>query len=183
MHSATQTLHLPDPTLRLSLTFSRIASSLYLLCDHMVWLGRFGLIRIDNKRWSEWSNKFWLYSITMSLVRDIYEIMNLLKLNANTSAQKPNYCFGHSSRIDVIPGHHLLSPRSHRSQHMRAIDWIVKHKNVCMDTMKNFCDLWLPMSMLGHTKLSTSTVALLGVISSVIAILQILDYSYRLSPS
>lgn len=180
MHSATQTIHLPDPTLRLSLTFSRIASSLYLLCDHMEWFGRFGLLAIDRKRWSEWSNKFWLYSIAMSLVRDVYEIMNLLKLNANTSAQR--HFLGHSSRIDVIPGNHLWSSRS-RGQHMRAIDLIIKHKNIFMDTVKNLCDLWLPMYALGHTKLSAATVALLGMVSSLLAILQILDYSFRLSPS
>ena len=169
-------MHLPDPTLRLSLTFSRIASSLYLLCDHMVWIGRVGLVNVDKSRWSQLSDKFWLYSITMNLMRDVYEIMNLLKLNGYSNSG-PKHYFGHSSRIDVIP------ITTSDNQMLRSINWLIKHKNICIDTLKNFCDLWIPMTSLGHTKLSPQTIALLGMLSSTIAILQIFNYSYRLSPS
>ncbi|CAG2111546.1 unnamed protein product [Medioppia subpectinata] len=167
LYSSMQTMHLPDPTLRVTLTASRIASSLYLLCDHMLWLSGTGLVAMDSKQWSQWSNKFWLYSITMNLVRDVYEISNLLKANTYVTSQK--HYFGHSSRIDVIPGNPLDSSPN---QYLKLIEWIVRHKNVCVDTLKNFCDLWIPMTALGHTRLSAQTIGFLGLLSSLIAILQ-----------
>ncbi len=175
MHSALQSLHLPDSTLRVTLTFSRIASSLYLLCDHMLWFGRMGLIDVDKNEWSQWSNKFWLYSITMNLMRDFYEIINILKISNSTNLSQKHY-LGHSSSIHVMPSHPSITTQT-------AIEWIIKNKNVCIDTLKNFCDFWIPMTCLGHAKLSPSTVGLLGLLSSLIAILQIFDYTYRLSPS
>ncbi len=171
MHSALQSVHLPDSTLRVTLTFSRIASSLYLLCDHMLWLGRMGLIDVDKNEWSQWSNKFWLYSITMNLMRDIYEIINILRISNSTNLAQKH--LGHSSTIRVTPS---ITTQT-------AIEWIIKNKNVCIDTLKNFCDFWIPMTSLGHTKLSPSTIGFLGLLSSLIAILQIFDYTYRVSPS
>ncbi|CAG2163426.1 unnamed protein product [Oppiella nova] len=179
LHSSMQTMHLPDPTLRVTLTLSRIASSLYLLCDHMLWLSSTGLFpSVHSKQWSEWSNKFWLYSIAMNLVRDVYEISNILKANNYVNSQK--HYFGHSSRIDVIPPN-ILNPT--QDQYLQIIEWIIKHKNVCIDTLKNFCDIWIPMTSLGHTRLSAQTIGFLGLLSSLIAILQVFDYAYRLSPS
>jgi len=179
MHSALQTIHLPDSTLRTTLTLSRIASSLYLLCDHILWFGRIGLINVDKNDWSNWSNKFWLYSITMNLVRDFYEIFNLLKISNSSNLAQKHY-YGHSSRINVMPSH---TPVTYETSFIRTVEWIIRNKNVCTDTLKNFCDFWIPMTSLGHTKLSPSTIGFLGMLSSLIAILQIFDYAYRLSPS
>lgn len=182
MHSAMQTIHLPDSTLRITLTFSRIASSLYLLCDHMLWLGKIGFINVNKNEWSKWSNKFWLYSITMNLIRDLYEIKNILKLS-NTSNLTQKHYFGHSSRVNAMPSHASNTSIISETGITKSMELIIKHKNVCIDTLKNFCDFWIPLSSLGHIKLSPSMVGLLGSLSSLIAILQILDYAYRLSPS
>ncbi|XP_054160135.1 peroxisomal membrane protein 11B-like [Oppia nitens] len=182
LYSSLQTMHLPDPTLRVTLTVSRIANSLYLLCDHMVWLASTGLISVNGKQWSEWSNKFWLYSIAMNLTRDIYEISNILKfsLTFNKNNINQNYYYEHSSRFD---GNQTNLINSSKAQYLKIIEWIIKHKIICIDTFKNFCDLWIPLTSLGHTKLSPQTIGFLGLFSSLIAILQIYNYSYRLSPS
>lgn len=181
MYSSLLTMHLPDPTMRVTITFSRIASSLYLLCDHILWLGKSGLVKVDNNNWSKLSNKFWLYSITMNLIRDFYEIIRIYKVN-NLCNLNQRYYFS-----NVSPHHERCISANNQTAIERAIyrmiNWIIRHKDVSSDTLKNFCDFWIPMNSLGHVNLSPGTIGLLGAVSSTISILQILDYTFRLSPS
>lgn len=163
-------MHLPDSTLRLTLTFSRISSSLYLFCDHILWFGRMGLFDIDKSKWSNLSNKFWLYSIVMNLIRDFYEIQNILKASSFSRYSQP--------RGKVVSENLNLE-----AQFIVFMNWISRNKNVSLDTFKNFCDFWIPLNSLGHVKAHPGVIGLCGAISSFAAIIQIIDISYRLSPS
>lgn len=89
----------------------------------------------------------------MSLMRDIYEIIKILEHEKNTFKQ-----------------HHILSYLKH-------------HKEVMMDTVKNGCDLFIPLTALGVTKCTPGTIGLLGIISSLIGLYTIIDPLYKLSPS
>ncbi|RWS27431.1 Peroxisomal membrane protein 11B-like protein, partial [Leptotrombidium deliense] len=79
LQSALNTISISDPTIRFTVTLSRISSSLYLFSDHVLWLARVGLISANSEKWSNLSYRFWLYSILMNLVRDFYEIRSLMK--------------------------------------------------------------------------------------------------------
>jgi peroxin-11B len=174
LYTSQQTISLPDPTLRVTLTLSRIASSLYLLTDHIVWLGRVGLVKVDRAKWSDLSMRCWLYSLLMNLVRDLHEVKRILGLRDSL--------YGSSAYHGL---HRMDSPkRSRLPPELEALKaWILANRAVSLDIVKNGADIWLPLTALGHIRLPPAVVGLLGVISSSAAILQILDYSYRLSPS
>jgi peroxin-11B len=54
---------------------------------------------------------------------------------------------------------------------------------VVVDTVKNGCDVMIPLTALGYMRLSPGTVGLLGVVSSVAAIISLVDPLARLTPA
>lgn len=143
----------PDPTVRITLIVAKMANALYLLADHFIWVGRVGILRVDLEKWNKVANKYWLLTIVMSLTRDIYEIVKILEHKKN-----------------IFNQHHILS---------RLKD----HREVIMDTIKNGCDLFIPLTALGVTKCTPGTIGLLGIISSLIGLYTIIDPLSKLSPS
>ncbi|KAG8187484.1 hypothetical protein JTE90_009550 [Oedothorax gibbosus] len=170
MYAALSSLHLADLTLRYTVTFSKINMALYLFADHIIWLGRVGLIKVDKQKWTTLSYKLWLYYLVMNLTRDVYEISRIMNklsiggLNHELHGRKPqpsNTIFG---RLNLLRRALLL------------------HKDVVVDTVKNGCDVCLPLSQLGYLPISPRTVGLLGAVSSIAGILPLLDSSFKLAP-
>ncbi|RZF48360.1 hypothetical protein LSTR_LSTR007527 [Laodelphax striatellus] len=161
LHSALKSLHYKETLVRLTCTFSKIAHAFYLLCDHVVWAGRTGVADIDTDRWSYNANRYWLLSIYCNLIRDAYEIFKLIQLhNQNCS----------SSKRSVM-----------RKTHVTNL--IISNKEVAIDTLKNACDVLIPLTALGFVKLSPGATGLLGVISSIAGIVTIVDPFSKLAPS
>ena len=122
----------------LIVTFSRIANAMFLFGDHIVWLHRNKLIQVnDIKKWERFSNKSWLYSVILNLVRDYRG----LKKSG-------------------------ISPETRRA--------------LLLDTLKNAADIWLPLRSLDHVNLSPFFVGLLGVISSILSALPIINNNFRI---
>lgn len=170
MYSALHTINLPDPVVRATLTMSRITSSLFLFADNVLWLQNVGLVNVDRTKWVRISSKFWLYSILMNLIRDAYEINRILAEDRRKRA-----CYG-------IPLGSSLNTEAF-PELVAIKKWVMANKSVSVDTLKNVCDMWIPLAALGHVHLSPTTVGFLGTISSAAAVLQIIDFSARLSPS
>ena len=169
LDSSLATISIQDPVHRMTLTMSRIASAMFLFADNIVWLSRVGMIDVDRTKWAKTANKFWLYSIVMNLSRDLYEINRIIEKSNRRS----------KFRISRTPVYHTPYPPE-----FEAIrQWILTNKAVSVDFLKNSCDIWIPLTALGHVNLSPTSVGFLGMISSAAAILQIIDYSARLSPS
>ncbi|XP_053212950.1 peroxisomal membrane protein 11B-like [Panonychus citri] len=160
MYSSMSSLSISDPILRMIVTSSRISSSLFLFADHLVWLKKVGLLQIDESKWSDTSNRFWLYSSILNLLRDCHEIKLLIE--SEQRLRKIKQQLGSVEYLTTV-GSILL-----------------KHKNVSIDTVKNICDTLLPMASLGQLKVSPSKIGLIGIVSSTAAILQIVNPSYRL---
>ncbi|CAG9862037.1 unnamed protein product [Phyllotreta striolata] len=152
-------------TIRYTVILSKITNALFLLADHILWLGRADLCTIDTERWANLSNRYWLYSITMNLVRDFYEISLILKANKSSIMTKT---FEPKDIIDVT---------------LKSISVLSVHQKVLIDTIKNGCDFFIPLTSLGFTKLSPGMVGLLGAISSIAGLLVLLDSSKKLTPS
>ncbi|XP_024884586.1 peroxisomal membrane protein 11B isoform X2 [Temnothorax curvispinosus] len=152
-YSALKMIKYPDPTVRITLIVAKITNALYLMADHFIWIGRVGILRVDLEKWNKVANKYWLLTIVMSLTRDIYEIVKIL---------------GHEKT--AFKQHHILS-------------CLKNHKKVMMDTVKNGCDLFIPLTALGVTKCTPGTIGFLGIISSLIGLYTIIDPLYKLSPS
>ncbi|RWS08963.1 peroxisomal membrane protein 11B-like protein [Dinothrombium tinctorium] len=174
LYSSLNTLSIADPTIKTTCTLSRISSSLYLFADHLLWLSRTGLIDGNSRKWSRLSYRFWLYSITMNLIRDFYEIRQLIGYHTR---------FGISSLPSCRSQRRLNDEQKMELDLNTLFSILISHRNVTVDTMKNFCDFWIPLHYLGHIKLHPTLLGFLGMVSSSASIIQIIDYTYRLSPS
>ncbi|KAG0716561.1 Peroxisomal membrane protein 11B [Chionoecetes opilio] len=174
LHGALRTLHLPDAVLRITLTLSRIYQCLFLVADHIIWVGRAGLWDIDRDKWSRISNRFWLGSIVLNLLRDAYEILTISRrqvrcLNPQLGAYK-----GVPGVREVCRVAPLLRP---------VAEFAEEHRDVFWDCVKNLCDFWIPFTSLGHAKLSPGTVGFLGSVSSLAGLVAVLDPLAKLAPT
>lgn len=57
------------------------------------------------------------------------------------------------------------------------------HQAVIVDTIKNVCDVFIPLTALGYTKLSPKYQGVLGVVSSVAGLFEILHPTAKLFPA
>ncbi|XP_042235443.1 peroxisomal membrane protein 11A-like [Homarus americanus] len=174
LHGTLRTLHLPDAVLRVTLTLSRIYQSFFLLVDHIIWVGRVGLFDINKEKWSDYSNKFWLGSIILNLLRDIYEIYQILRKQAH--CQNPVSCL--YKNVPVIKTVYNSIPATRP-----LVQFAEEHRDVFWDSLKNLCDLWIPLTSLGHTKLSPGMVGILGSVSSFAGLVAVLDPLAKLVPA
>lgn len=156
-----------DGTVRVTLILSKIANSLFLLCDHILWLGRSDLCQINTERWTKLSNKYWLYSITMNLARDFYEIISILRAQSR----------------QILPTNGVKSLNDAYLILFKALMCVHANRPVFIDTLKNCCDFFIPLTALGKVNLSPGTVGVLGVISSIAGIIVLLQPLSKLSPA
>ena len=163
LYSALKIMKYPDVTVRVTLSISKIANALYLLADHIIWIGRVGLFRVDIEKWSKVANKYWLMTIIMNLTRDMYEIIKILD-NAGKG-------------VLATPNLSTIGTQYEMLYHLR------NHKDVVMDAIKNGCDLFIPLTALGFTKFTPGTIGIFGVISSIVGLYTIIHPLYKLTPA
>lgn len=176
LYGAFSSIHYPDVTVRITCTLSKIANALFLLADHILWIGRIGLINVNSEKWVKVANKYWLCSITMNLVRDVYEIWCILEREGRRLGIPPGESLHRTCLADGFS--HKTVPLN-----LRAVTFVEEHKDVVVDTVKNGCDVMIPLTALGYMRLSPGAVGLLGVVSSVAAIISLIDPLARLTPA
>lgn len=177
LYGAFSSIHYSNVTVRITCTVSKIANALFLLADHILWIGRIGLINVNSEKWGKVANKYWLCSIIMNLVRDVYEIWCILEQEGRRLGIPP----GESLRRTCLAGGGFSRKTVPLS--LRAVTFVQEHKDVVVDTVKNGCDVMIPLTALGYMRLSPGTVGLLGVVSSVAAIISLVDPLARLTPA
>lgn len=143
LYMATYVMHHDDLLIRINCTLSRIAQGLYLFCDHIIWLGRTGMANVNVKRWNRIANKYWLLMLIMNLTRDVVEINRLLKEKDAT-----------------------VKFRNPKDISNYVVSFSKMYRDVTVDTIKNSCDIFIPLSNLGYVNLTPSLIGLLGVVSS-----------------
>ncbi|XP_043261907.1 peroxisomal membrane protein 11B [Colletes gigas] len=164
LYSALKLMKYPDVGIRVTLTLSRIANALFLLADHIIWIGRVGLLRVNIEKWSKIANKYWLMNIIMNLTRDFIEIIKILEREGKDILMKtPKFSSNTWERYEML-------------FHLR------NHKEVVMDTIKNGCDLFIPLTALGFTKFSPGTIGLFGVVSSIVGLYTLIHPLCKLTP-
>jgi len=146
IYQAKQALHIQDIVIQTCVTLSRIASACFLFLDHIIWLQRAKAINIDIKPISDISNQFWLLSTAINLVRNIYD------WNRIYAAQQLDKRRRESARIEQPPS-----------------------LSVALDTVKNLCDILIPLNGLGHIQVSGVVQGATGVVSSIIGIATVWD--------
>ncbi|EDV37193.1 uncharacterized protein Dana_GF13330 [Drosophila ananassae] len=168
-----KTIHYPDLTIRVTLTLSKLSQSLFLFADHFLWLARTGLTAVNAKRWSSIANKYWLFSIIMNLCRDFYEILRVLDLHRSG-------CKGGITRCPIPASINSKEDLKRLALHSYGI--VQAHKDIMVDTVKNACDFFIPLTALGYTSLTPRTIGLLGAISSVAGLWALLEPKAKLTP-
>lgn len=134
---------------------------MFLFCDHIVWFARTGFVKsVDVEKWNRLSNKYWLFSMVMNLLRDFYEIKRLLQM------QPPK-----------------KNPENKVRLPLDTLRCICDHKAVMWDTIKNVCDLFIPLNGLGIIRLNPRTIGLLGLISSLAGLVALIEPTAKLSPA
>lgn len=171
LYMALNTMNIEDPVLRISLTVSKLTHALYLYADHVVWLTKSGFLKTDSVNWNKTANRFWLLSIIANLARDFYEILHILELNRSVLPKPSELLGGSIGKFDLQSS----------MKHMYAI--VNCHKDVFIDTLKNSCDLFIPLTALGFTKLSPSVVGALGAASSIAALVTLFHPITKLIPA
>lgn len=132
---------------KITITIAKITNAMYLLADHLIWIGRMGIMKVNLTKCNRTANRYWLMTIGMNLVRDIYEIIKVFQ-------------------------------RERHSLYLKL------HKNpVLLDTIKNGCDLFIPLTALGHVRCTSGTIGILGMISSLIGLYTIIDPYSKIYPS
>ncbi|XP_050402966.1 peroxisomal membrane protein 11B [Patella vulgata] len=179
IQSALKSIHIDDTVWRLTITLSKINQACYLLFDHLIWAGRVGIMKVDSKKWSELSARFWLVSLILNLVRNFYDIYVILvrevKIQAARAKKSSSYVNGNSYDKD--------KPRKILTNNELACKCISENKPVWLDLIKNVCDIVLPLNSLGRIHVTPGTQGVVGVISSIVGIATTWDPLLRLVPS
>ncbi|XP_049283394.1 peroxisomal membrane protein 11A [Anopheles funestus] len=132
----------------LFIVLGKLASGLFLLADHVVWLSRSGISKgINTNMWVDRSNRFWLISILFNLCRDAQELYRQ---------------FVYYSRSNV------------RNLQRMLYALYRENKPLLVDIVKNACDVFIPLNGLGIVTMSNQTIGMLGAISSIMGLLPLL---------
>lgn len=179
LEAASRSLRLSDRVLCLCLTAANISRAFYFICDNAIWARNVGLIHNMNKeRWSLNSSRFYLVSLVMSLSRDLYELLRLMSTKAKDKRfrQKMDEHLNEGSEVAeaVIPQLDAFL--------FLLLHTLRSHPAVALDTLKNICDLFIPLDRLGFYQSNAGLVGLCGLISSLIGILTLAKPGLKIKP-
>lgn len=71
-----------------------------------------------------------------------------------------------------------VTPRDVMSS--EAVHFVRSHKDLLIDTVKNSCDLMLPLTNLGIIRLSPGIIGVVGMISSILSVYSLVDQRAKL---
>ncbi|KAM3869874.1 peroxisomal membrane protein 11A [Diretmus argenteus] len=179
IEAAKRTLRLSDPVLRLCLTAANINRALYFICDNVLWARNVGLIQdIDKERWSLNASRYYFLSLVMHLTRNLYVISQLMVRRARDKhfQQRVDRHLSDSPEVAevVIPqldGFLFL-----------LFESLKNHPAVALDTVKNVCDLFIPMDRLGIYQSNAGVVGFCGLVSSLLGIMSLLQPNLKIKP-
>ncbi|KAG9273275.1 peroxisomal membrane protein 11A [Astyanax mexicanus] len=177
--AAKKTLYLSDPVLRLCLTVANINRALYFICDNVLWARSLGFLKgIDKERWNLNANRYYFFSLVMNLTRDVYVIAQLMvqRSRERQFQQKVNQHLNESPDVACV-----IIPQLDAFLFL-LIESLKNHPAVALDTIKNACDLFIPLDKLGIYQTNAGVVGMCGLVSSLIGILSVLKTSLKMKP-
>ena len=161
-------MHLLDPFLRITLTINHLNRAGFLLIDHYLWLGKVGWKKVDQK-WEFQSARFYLATIMLSILRDLYALhMTMVQLaNARIKDNKG----GRQSSAVVAPVQEIRNA-------------LVTNVPATVDLVKNLFDFVIPATKLGYIPgKHNGVLGFCGLMSSVIGAYQVARPEIKLKPN
>ncbi|XP_041665148.1 peroxisomal membrane protein 11B [Cheilinus undulatus] len=195
LESAKRAIHLSDSVLRLCLTISHLNRAMYFACDNVLWAGKTGIIsKLDQKKWSQRSFRYYLFALILNLTRDLYELRLLIECEErNRASKRPSS--PHPGAASM-PADQLSSPSSSpvaltapplmlaglRRQLHLLVTVLYSNPPLLLDLLKNSCDIFIPLDRLGIYPTGNGFVGLCGLASSILSILTIVHPWLKLKP-
>ena len=188
LQGAVGSFRVKDTLVRLCLVIGKLSQALYLLVDHVVWANKLGLVGGDQKRLNRLAARFWLISILCGLVRNAYDIANIVQAELRKrrhaeQQKKSSAAHGVVSGFTRAPAE--SSPDDGRGSVGRfgIIRRIAADRPVVIDAIRNAADVFLPLATLEYVRTSDGFQGIAGMISSYMGILAVWDQSLKLVPS
>ncbi|XP_070764112.1 peroxisomal membrane protein 11A isoform X1 [Enoplosus armatus] len=179
IEAAKRTLQLSDRVLCLCLTAANINRALYFICDNVLWARSVGLIRdIDKERWSLNASRCYFLTLVMSLTRDVYVVTQLMVQRARDEHFKRKMDLHLSENPEVAEA---VIPQLDAFLFL-LWESLKSHPAVALDTLKNVCDLFIPLDRLGIYQSNAGVVGFCGLISSLIGIVTLAQPKLRIKP-
>ena len=130
-----------------------VCQGLFMLFDNLLLLNRYKILHLTNpQRLQEYLYQVWLLWISLALTRDYYEI-------------QASFAIGQHQQRSLI----------------RRANIFWANKPLVIDTVKNLCDLYIPLSNLNIVRANTGLQGLAGTVSSILGLLQLWDKNYQLA--
>ncbi|XP_076589609.1 peroxisomal membrane protein 11A [Chaetodon auriga] len=179
IEAAKRTMQLSDRVLCLCLTAANINRGLYFICDNVLWARSVGLVRdIDKERWSLNASRCYFLSLVANLTRDVYVIVQLMvqRVRDKHFRQKMDQHLRENPEVaDVI------IPQLDAFLFL-LLESLKSHPAVALDTLKNVCDLFIPLDRLGIYQSNAGVVGFCGLMSSLIGIVTLAQPKLRIKP-
>lgn len=172
-------MQLSDRVLCLCLTVANINRALYFICDNLLWARSIGLIRnIDKERWNLNSSRFYFYSLVMNLTRDLYVVLQMMVQKGKDAhvKQKMDRYLNENSEVAEVVIPHL------DALVFLLLETLKSHPAVALDTVKNICDLFIPLDKLGIFKSNAGVIGFCGLMSSLIGIATLAQPTLKIKP-
>ncbi|XP_062062652.1 peroxisomal membrane protein 11A-like [Lepus europaeus] len=164
-----QSIRATNPVPRLCLTLANLNRVIYFVCDTVLWVKSVGLASGINKdTWRRRAARHYCCFLLLSLVRDVYEISLQMGRVACDRARREE-----SSSWD-LPAYSVADEETEWLQSFLLLFRSLKHHApLLLDTVKNFCDILIPLDQLGIYKPNTGIIGLGGLMSSVAGIITV----------
>ncbi|XP_029991898.1 peroxisomal membrane protein 11A [Sphaeramia orbicularis] len=177
--AAKRTMQLSDPVLCLCLTVANVNRALYFICDNVLWARNVGLIRdIDKERWSLNASRFYFLSLIMNLTRDAYVISQLMRQKAKDKQFKRKMDAHLNESPEVAEA---VVPQLDAFVFL-LLESLKSHPAATLDTLKNICDLFIPLDKLGMYQSNAGVVGFCGLLSSLIGIITLAQPKLKIKP-
>ncbi|XP_061577866.1 peroxisomal membrane protein 11A [Cololabis saira] len=177
--AAKRTVRLSDRVLCLCLTLANANRALYFICDNLLWARSVGLIRhVDKERLNLNASRFYFYSLVMNLTRDLYAVLQLMMQKGRDAHLKEKMDRHLNESPEVAE---VIVPQLDAFVFL-LIESLKSHPAVALDTVKNICDLFIPLDKLGFYKSNAGVTGFCGLMSSLISILTLARPGLRLKP-
>lgn len=163
MNASLKSVNLHDSFLRTTLSLSQISNGLYLLCDNLVWLSKVGVIKINEDRFAQLGDSYWLYSTLLLLAKNLYQMQIIFQ---NAPIRSFDSC-AHQLNGD----NNTVRQRTY-STAKQFLDFAMYNRRLTLEVLKNLCDTVISMNASKKVQFSAFTVGFVGTVSSLIPLLK-----------
>jgi len=142
----------PNPDLISSIR--QVVNALFSIVDTIDYLAQFNVLfpTRDLDKWDRRSTQLWMYGLILGLMRDALVFSKRIQ-----------------RKIPTVKDQSEVST------------WLATNKDLVCDTLKNACDLSLPLKTLGYLpNVNPALIAFLGTMSSIFGIFPLVNPEYKM---